>query len=231
MPDILGQGTITDPRGFLAGATYAGIKTPGPGKLDLGLLYSEAPCVAAGVFTTNRVKAAPVVLSQERLRGGRAQAILVNAGNANACTGPEGLEDARESARGAAALLKIPERLVLPASTGVIGQPLPLAKIKQALPKLTARLNPKGFPEAAQAILTTDTRPKTALLRETIGGKVGGVAVAIGARVGAKAGASEVLVSQTVKDLTVGSGLIFEDRGQHELKGIPDLWHLYRVLA
>ncbi len=156
--------------GFRFAATAAGLKKTGAS--DLALMVADEPAAAAGVFTTNRVKAAPVVLSQERLRGGHAQAILVNAGNANACTGPEGLEDARESARGAAELLKIPERLVLPASTGVIGQPLPLAKIKQALPKLTARLNPKGFQEAAQAIMTTDTRPKTALLRETIAGKV-----------------------------------------------------------
>jgi glutamate N-acetyltransferase / amino-acid N-acetyltransferase len=156
--------------GFRFAATAAGIKKTGA--QDLALMVADAPAAAAGVFTTNLVKAAPVVLSQERLRGGRAQAILVNAGNANACTGPEGLEDARESARGAAELLQIPERLVLPASTGVIGQPLPLGKITQALPKLVARLNPKGFQEVAQAIMTTDTRPKTALLRETIAGKV-----------------------------------------------------------
>ena len=129
--------------GFRFAATAAGLKKTGAP--DLALMVADSPAAAAGVFTTNRVKAAPVLLSQERLRGGRAQAILVNAGNANACTGPEGLEDARESARGAAELLKIPERLVLPASTGVIGQPLPLAKITQALPKLVARLHPKGF--------------------------------------------------------------------------------------
>jgi glutamate N-acetyltransferase/amino-acid N-acetyltransferase len=155
--------------GFRFAAIAAGIKKTGAP--DLALLAADEPAAAAGVFTTNRVKAAPVLLSQERLRGGRAQAILVNAGNANACTGPEGLEDARESARGAAELLKLPERLVLPASTGVIGLPLPLEKIKLALPKLVARLNSKGFPEAAQAIMTTDTRPKTALLREVISGK------------------------------------------------------------
>ena len=155
--------------GFRFAATAAGLKKTGA--LDLALLVADAPAAAAGVFTTNRVKAAPVVLSQGRLRGGRAQAILVNAGNANACTGPEGLEDARETTLGVADLLKIPERLVLPASTGVIGQPLPLDKITQALPKLAARLNPQGFPEAAEAILTTDTRPKTSLLREKISGK------------------------------------------------------------
>jgi len=167
--------------GFRFAGIAAGLKKTGA--LDLALMAADAPAAAAGVFTTNRVKAAPVLLSQGRLRGGRAQAILVNAGNANACTGPEGLEDARESARGAAELLKIPERLVLPASTGVIGQPLPLKKITQALPRLVARLHPRGLPEAAQAIMTTDTRPKTALLREVIGGKevtLGGLAKGAG---------------------------------------------------
>ena len=155
--------------GFRFAATAAGLKKTGA--LDLALLVADAPAAAAGVFTTNRVKAAPVVLSRERLRAGSIQAILVNAGNANACTGPEGLEDARETTLGVAELLQIPERLVLPASTGVIGQPFPLEKITRALPKLTARLNPQGFPEAAEAILTTDTRPKTSLLRTRIDGK------------------------------------------------------------
>jgi len=155
--------------GFRFAATLAGIKQTGA--LDLALLCADEPAAAAGVFTTNRVKAAPVLLCQQRLRAGKAQAILVNSGNANACTGPEGLEDARESALSVARLLNFPERLVLPASTGVIGQPLPLEKITQALPKLVARLNPKGFPEVAEAIMTTDTRPKTSWLREKIDGQ------------------------------------------------------------
>ena len=155
--------------GFRFAAVAAGIKKTGAP--DLALMVADEPAAAAGVFTTNRVKAAPVILSQARLRSGRAQAILVNAGNANACTGPEGLEDAAASTRGVSELLHIPERLVLPASTGIIGHLLPLAKITLALPQLTARLNPQGFPEAAEAIMTTDTRPKTALLREMIDGK------------------------------------------------------------
>ncbi|MCL4503318.1 MAG: bifunctional glutamate N-acetyltransferase/amino-acid acetyltransferase ArgJ [Deltaproteobacteria bacterium] len=155
--------------GFRFAATAAGLKKTGA--LDLALICADEPAAAAGVFTTNRVKAAPVVLSQKRLRSGRAQAILVNAGNANACTGPEGLEDAEICTRYVADLLKVQERLVLPASTGVIGQLLPLEKIKTALPYLASRLNPQGFPEAAEAIMTTDTRPKTALLREVIDGK------------------------------------------------------------
>jgi glutamate N-acetyltransferase/amino-acid N-acetyltransferase len=167
--------------GFKFAATTAGIKKAGG--LDLALTAADAPCAAAGVFTRNRVKAAPVLLSRERLRAGKAQAILVNSGNANACTGPTGLSDAREAARRAAELLQVPERLVLPASTGVIGQPLPLDRVLAALPGLTSRLHPAGLPEVAQAIMTTDTRPKTAFLKEKIGGRevtVAGVAKGAG---------------------------------------------------
>jgi glutamate N-acetyltransferase/amino-acid N-acetyltransferase len=167
--------------GFRFAAAAAGIKKAGG--LDLALVAADAPCAAAGVFTRNRVKAAPVLLSRERLRAGKAQAVLVNSGNANACTGPGGLADAREASRGAAQLLRIPERLVLPASTGVIGQMLPLERLLAALPDLAARLHPGGLPEVAQAIMTTDTRPKTASLKEKIGGRqvtVAGVAKGAG---------------------------------------------------
>jgi glutamate N-acetyltransferase / amino-acid N-acetyltransferase len=155
--------------GFKFAATAAGLKKPGVA--DLALLVAETPAAAAGVFTRNRVKAAPVLLSQERLRAGRAQAILVNAGNANACTGPQGLATARETCRQAADLLKIPEILVLPASTGVIGTPLPGDLITQALPQLVADLSPDNLGEAARAIMTTDTRPKASLIKGTIDGR------------------------------------------------------------
>ena len=120
--------------GFKFAATAAGIKKPGVP--DLALLVADTPAAAAGVFTRNRVKAAPVLICQERLRAGRAQAILVNAGNANACTGLQGLDTARETCHQAADLLKISESLVLPASTGVIGTPLPSDRITRALPQL-----------------------------------------------------------------------------------------------
>ncbi len=155
--------------GFQAAGIAAGIKKKGG--LDLALIVAERPAAAAGVFTKNLVKAAPVLLCQRRLRAGRAQAILVNSGNANACTGPQGKKDARDLAREAARLLALPETAVLPASTGVIGQPLPVALIKEALPRLAARLRPDGLAEAAEAILTTDTRPKTGFLQETLWGK------------------------------------------------------------
>jgi len=155
--------------GFMAAGLAAGIKKHGG--LDLSLVIAETPAAAAGVFTRNRVKAAPVLLCQRRLRSGQAQAILVNSGNANACTGPQGQQDARHLTREAARLLNIPATAVLPASTGVIGQPLPADQMKAALPDLVARLRPEGLPEVAQAIMTTDTRPKTAYLQETLWGR------------------------------------------------------------
>jgi glutamate N-acetyltransferase / amino-acid N-acetyltransferase len=155
--------------GFKFAATAANIKKPGV--LDLALMVADSPAAAAGVFTNNRVKAAPVLITKERLRGGKAQAILVNAGNANACNGPQGLDVARHTCRAAAKLLKIPERLVLPSSTGVIGAPLPGDRITQALPRLAAGLDPAGLPQAARAIMTTDTRPKTSLVRGQVGGR------------------------------------------------------------
>ncbi|MFZ5452960.1 MAG: bifunctional glutamate N-acetyltransferase/amino-acid acetyltransferase ArgJ [Thermodesulfobacteriota bacterium] len=155
--------------GFRFAAGMAGIKKAGV--WDLALMAAEEPVFAAGVFTKNRVKAAPVLVTRQRLRGGKAQAVLVNAGNANACTGEAGLNAARETGARAAELLKISERLVLPSSTGVIGQPLPVAKIKAALPDLVAGLKPEGLPEVARAIMTTDTRPKSAYIKGKIAGK------------------------------------------------------------
>ncbi|MGB8991684.1 MAG: bifunctional glutamate N-acetyltransferase/amino-acid acetyltransferase ArgJ [Desulfobaccales bacterium] len=152
--------------GFRFAAIAAGIKKPGV--LDLALMVADAPAAAAGVFTRNRVKAAPVLVSRERLRQGSAQAILVNAGNANACTGSQGMATARDTCRRAAELLNIPDRLVLPASTGVIGVPLPGDRLTQALPQLVAGLSPDGLGEAARAIMTTDTRPKASLVKGMI---------------------------------------------------------------
>ena len=156
-------------KGFQAAGIAAGIKKHGG--LDLALIAADRPVAAAGVFTQNRVKAAPVLLCQRRLRPGQAQAILINSGNANACNGPRGQEDARDLTRENARLLSIPEAMVLPASTGVIGQPLPVDLIKGALPQLTARLRPDGLAEVAEAIMTTDTRPKTAFVREKLWGQ------------------------------------------------------------
>jgi glutamate N-acetyltransferase / amino-acid N-acetyltransferase len=154
--------------GFTAAGAAAGIKKHGGP--DLALIVAEAPAAAAGVFTKNRVKAAPVLVSRARLRRGAAQAIVINSGNANACTGPEGLAAARQISGEVARRLHLKASLVLPASTGVIGQTLPVAKILGALPELTANLSPAGLPEAALAIMTTDTRPKTAYAQAKIAG-------------------------------------------------------------
>ena len=156
--------------GFRAAAVEAAIKKPG--RLDLALIVSEYPAAAAGVFTTNKVKAAPILLCQKRLRRSRAQAILVNSGNANACTGEAGLEAAVVTSRTISRLLGLSETLILPASTGVIGQPLPLDRMNSALPSLAAGLRPDGLPEVAQAIMTTDTFPKTSRVQAQINGSV-----------------------------------------------------------
>src|SRR4029077_7634911 len=175
------EGGITAVPGILASGIAAGIKPSG--KKDLGLVYSSSPARAAAVFTTNQVKGAPVLVSQEHVRDGRAQAILASAGCSNVCTGEQGVKDAREMTRITGELLRIPPRQVLIASTGVIGQPLPMDKIRAGLPKLVKGLSPQGGRLAAEAIMTTDTRPKEAALRGDVAGRlvpVGGIAKGVG---------------------------------------------------
>jgi len=157
------EGTITDVRGIRASGVACGIKPDG--KKDLALVVSDVPCACAGVFTTNYVKAAPVLLTMRRVRAyGRAQAIVANSGNANCCTGERGREDAREMARAAAKALGIPERMVLVCSTGRIGRPLPMDKVRRGILEAAKALSYDGGHEAAEAIMTTDTRPKHASL-------------------------------------------------------------------
>lgn len=146
------------PSGFRAAGTSAGIKKSGGH--DMAMLVSDVPAMAAGVFTRNRVNAAPVKLCRERLRSGRVQAVVVNSGNANACTGAKGLEDAYETSRAAAAVLGISKELVMVSSTGTIGTPLPMEKILAGVKDLAGLVSETGGEEAACAILTTDTRPK-----------------------------------------------------------------------
>jgi glutamate N-acetyltransferase/amino-acid N-acetyltransferase len=146
--------------GFSYAAARAGIR--GKDRLDVALIYSDIPSVAAGVFTTNLVKAAPVQLDLERLAAGRAQAIVVNSGIANACTGRAGYEAALQTAAIAASTLNIAENMVLVASTGVIGDQLPVKKIGGVMPALAAALTPTGYDDVSRAIMTTDTVPKIA---------------------------------------------------------------------
>lgn len=155
-------------KGFSFSAVEAAIKKPG--RLDLALIFSEVPAVTAAVYTTNRVKAAPVLLSMERTRDGRGQALVVNSGNANACTGGQGMSDAVETAALVAEGLGIHEDLVLVASTGVIGKPLPMERLRAAVPGLVEGMSPAGLDGVARAIMTTDTFPKT----ESVTGEAGG---------------------------------------------------------
>jgi len=158
---------VTAPRGFRASAVAAGIKADG---LDLALVAADESGPAAAVFTTNRAPAAPVQVSREHLASGRARAIVVNAGCANAATGVGGLRDARAMAEATALALGCPVEEVVVASTGVIGVPLPLERVRRGIALAAAALRPDGGADAARAILTTDTRPKEVVVEFTVGG-------------------------------------------------------------
>ncbi|TYO98239.1 glutamate N-acetyltransferase [Geothermobacter ehrlichii] len=147
-------------RGYRFASGAAGIKASG--KADLGLIVSETPAAAAGVFTRNQVAAAPVVVTSGRLAKGRCQAIVVNSGNANACTGERGMRDAVRMGELVARALGIDQELVAVSSTGVIGQPMPMAGLEDAVARLAGRLDPDGWPGVAEAIMTTDSFAKTA---------------------------------------------------------------------
>jgi glutamate N-acetyltransferase/amino-acid N-acetyltransferase len=153
---------VTAARGFQAGAASAGIKD-GTTRADLAVMVANAPCVAHAVFTQCQVVAAPVIVSRERIRGGHAQGIVINSGNANACTGEAGLRDAREMAELAAMQTGIHPALMLVASTGVIGVPLPMERVRRGIRELLPTRD--GGHDAAQAIMTTDLVPKEIAVR------------------------------------------------------------------
>ncbi len=155
--------------GFSTSAVAAGVKYQD--RLDIGLIYSDEPSVTAGVFTTNQVIAAPLVLDIERLKQGRAQAILVNSGCANACTGEQGLEACRLTGKLVADGLGIEEEMVQLSSTGVIGEQLNIEAFKEGVPRLLKGLGPNNFDSVAEAILTTDTVKKTIYRSVEIDGK------------------------------------------------------------
>ncbi len=161
---------ITAPLGFQAAGIHCGIKKPDV--LDLALCVSDVSGPIAGVFTKNRVVAAPVLLDRQHLRSRRGRAIIVNSGNANACTGAQGLVAAKAMATAVAQQLSIPAHHVFVGSTGVIGRVLPIDRVIAAVPALIARLSVPGGDHAAQAILTTDLRPKTVARQARIGGRV-----------------------------------------------------------
>jgi glutamate N-acetyltransferase/amino-acid N-acetyltransferase len=164
------EGGVTAASGFRAGATVAGIKSEA-GTPDMAMLTADVPCAAAGTFTTSRTPSHTVILCQEHLdaSGMRGQAVVVNSGNANCANGEQGMRDAREMADLTAKKLGIDPNLVYVSSTGIIGRPLPMDKIRGGIGKL--ELSPTGGPDLAVAILTTDTRPKIVAVEFALGGK------------------------------------------------------------
>lgn len=170
------KGSVTAPEGFIASGVQSGIKK---NKLDLALIYSSVPAHAAGVFTNNTVKAAPVLLSAMNLKNGRAQAIIANSGNANCLNGKNGMKWANRMAGAVSAGMRIDTKDILVASTGIIGKPLSIGKIESAIPDLVKGLNKQGEFAAAMAIMTTDLVPKRIAVAVNIGGKtvkIGGIA-------------------------------------------------------
>ena len=156
--------------GFSFSAVEAGIRYKG--RLDLGLIFSDSPCVTAGVFTTSQVKAAPVIIDAQRLKeNGKAQAILVNSGCANACTGKQGMDDALATSLLASSRLGIEDNLVLVSSTGVIGEQLNVVGFEQNIDTLVSSLSPDNYEAVAKAIMTTDTVHKISSAKVEIGGK------------------------------------------------------------
>ncbi len=171
------NGGVASPKGFRASGLASGIKRSG--KPDLALIVSDVPAVGAAVFTKNSVKAAPLIISQRHIRGNKTQAVIVNSGNANCFTGKFGFIYAERTTELIGKLLNIPKEMVIVASTGIIGKPLPFQKIDRAAPALVEGLNVHGGEAAARAILTTDLKIKTAAVEAVVGGKkvtVGGCA-------------------------------------------------------
>jgi glutamate N-acetyltransferase/amino-acid N-acetyltransferase len=176
-------GGITAPQGFLAGSAYCGIKATNTDRPDIALIHSPQATVAAGAFTTNRVKAAPVRLSMQHIRSDDVRAIIANSGNANACTGLDGIETAKRMAAATATALGLRPRQVLVCSTGRIGVPLPIEKIEGTLAEIPSCLRRDGSLRAAKAIMTSDTFPKELAVEFEVDGvpvRIGGIAKGAG---------------------------------------------------
>lgn len=171
------QGGVTAPKGFRAAAMYCGIRKV---KKDLALIVSDEPATVAAVFTLNRTQAAPLLVDKMQLqKSSLCSAVLINSGNANACTGERGWNDAWDSVKAVAESLQLPQEQVLVSSTGVIGQYMPTEKILPAIKVLKAQLNTTGNRDVAEAIMTTDTYPKEVAVKFTMGNTIvtlGGVA-------------------------------------------------------
>lgn len=170
------NGGVTAPKGFLASGIHCGLKKE---KKDLALIYSETICDAAAAYTQNLVKGQPIQVTMEHLQNGKAQAVIINSGNANTCTGEEGKQKAFQMTDFIAKEMDIDKSDVIVASTGVIGVQLPIEKIEAGVPQLVQQMGKEGHVDASNAILTTDIRTKELALTITIGGKeitIGGMA-------------------------------------------------------
>ena len=175
------SGGITAPLGFKASGINCGLKRNN--KKDLALIYSEVPAIAAACFTANRVQSESIRVSKTHLKNNKAQAIIINSGNANCCNGKRGVDDAALMTKLTASGLKLPKEYVLVASTGLIGRLLPIDKIKKAIPFLIKELNNNGSPDAAEAIMTTDKVSKEVAVEIKIDGfkiNIGGIAKGAG---------------------------------------------------
>lgn len=168
--ELLNNGGVTSPKGFLASGIHCGLKKNSL-KMDLALIYSEVPACAAGVYTKNKVKGAPIYITKEHLSNKKAQAIIINSGNANTCNGEDGLYKAKKMAQVQAKALGIKTDEVLVASTGVIGVPLNIDAIKSGIPLLTEKLSVTGGNDASSAIMTTDTFKKQFATQFELNGK------------------------------------------------------------
>jgi glutamate N-acetyltransferase/amino-acid N-acetyltransferase len=183
MPYTEISGGVTAPRGFLAGSAYCGIKATNADQPDIALIHTMQPAVAAGTFTTNRVKAAPVRVSMMNVRSADVRAIVANAGNANACTGVGGIENAKRMTHATAAALGLKDKQILVCSTGRIGVPLPIAKMETTIANLPAACSETGSGAAARAIMTSDTFPKEMAVEVDLDGtpvRIGGIAKGAG---------------------------------------------------
>ena len=176
-------GGITAPQGFVAGSAYCGIKATNASRPDVALIYSPQPTVVAGTFTTNEVKAAPVRVSLAHLSAPDVRAIVANSGNANACTGADGIETAKRMTRAVGRALGLQEEQVMVCSTGRIGVPLPIEKVEATLAQMPGQLSAQGSRQAAEAIMTSDTFAKEIAVELEIEGRpvrIGGIAKGAG---------------------------------------------------
>ena len=183
VPFVEIAGGVTAPLGFKAAAVACGIKNPKKLRLDLTIIASDVPAVTDAMFTTNAVRAGCVRISSQHVKKGDCQAIIANSGNANACTGVQGIEDAKAMAKAAAGELGINMRKVLVCSTGIIGMPMPMERLLPKVPEVVARLHPDGSQEAADAIITSDTHTKSFAIEVPCGEgsfRVGGIAKGAG---------------------------------------------------